>query len=320
LKAASPTPPNKSFHIIASCQAGQRGLPLSDKPQGQFAAMLADGFSGRADKNRDNRLEVTELYEHLQAKLADLNAGRPQSQTPALFLPNEAVPPRLAADAQQAVRTMLTHLTRTKLDEGTAVAQFEAARKLAGDQPDARLAHSLVMFKFNKSDRAIPPLEEVRLSRPEITLAHEMAAWIHFYRRDYHLGLNALSQLATVAAARREPDQPYAPEIVRTFDWIGRLREFATLELNAGDNRVPALAAQLDTTVGKLDPALQDAYAQGREHSRTVDKEFGAAEVVAAEIEKPKVRSDRRQLRNYADFAVDDAAARLLGFLDQHAW
>ena len=62
--------PLKTVTAITSCKAGQRGLDLPAKQQGLFALCLADGYSGRADKNRDNRLEPTELYDYLLAAMA----------------------------------------------------------------------------------------------------------------------------------------------------------------------------------------------------------------------------------------------------------
>jgi uncharacterized caspase-like protein len=79
------TPPGRSplrtITAIASCGSGQRGEDSPEKHHGLFAWLLAQGYSGAADKNSDNRLEPTELFGYLQEAFGELKV----TQTPELF-------------------------------------------------------------------------------------------------------------------------------------------------------------------------------------------------------------------------------------------
>ena len=77
--------PLRTVATIASCQAGQRGVDWPDKHHGLFAWLVSQGYAGAADKNRDNRVEPTELFGYLQAEMAAAASRLKASQTPELF-------------------------------------------------------------------------------------------------------------------------------------------------------------------------------------------------------------------------------------------
>lgn len=97
--ASLPAPPGRSplktVFAIASCQAGQRGLISGSRGHGLFAWALAEAYAGRADKNRDTRLEPSELDSYLTEAMASVAGQLADSQVPRLFSPDEN-PPRLS--------------------------------------------------------------------------------------------------------------------------------------------------------------------------------------------------------------------------------
>ena len=66
LKTPPGRAPLRTVWAVASCRAGQRGQTWPSKGHGLFAWCLAEGYTGRADTNRDGRIEPTELFGYLQ--------------------------------------------------------------------------------------------------------------------------------------------------------------------------------------------------------------------------------------------------------------
>lgn len=66
-----------TFPAIVSSRKGERAQDLADKEHGRFGWFIAEGLTGQADKNRDNRLEPTELFEFLAARLPGKGGRRP---------------------------------------------------------------------------------------------------------------------------------------------------------------------------------------------------------------------------------------------------
>ena len=116
---------------MAICQKGQRGSKWPDREHGRFAWLLARGFSGEGDKNRDNQLENTELFVFLKQAMAATAAKTPQS--PALFLPDDR-PPRLTDEAKKAIRKLGAYLRQSKVDAAVAEQQYTAAKDLSGEE------------------------------------------------------------------------------------------------------------------------------------------------------------------------------------------
>ena len=79
--------PLKSTSAIASGSEGERGLIWTEKGHGVFAHFLADGFSGRADRNRDLRITATEIFDHLKSGMSGVSIDGGGSQTPVFFGP-----------------------------------------------------------------------------------------------------------------------------------------------------------------------------------------------------------------------------------------
>ena len=144
MMAALKRPPGRSplrtVTALASCKAGQRGHAWPAKKHGLFAWCLADGYSGRADANRDGRVEPAALYEFLQKAMAAAGSELKTAQTPELILP-DARPPRLSEEAKKAIRKLAALLEPTKVDLKAAKEDSPPPPKLAEKEIEA--PHSL---------------------------------------------------------------------------------------------------------------------------------------------------------------------------------
>lgn len=299
----------KTTTTIAGSRRGQRDRGMSDGQHGRFAWFLAQGLSGQADKNRDNRLEVTELFEYVEEQLAGV--ARPNdTQSAVLFLPNSVPPPRISAEAKQAVRAVLVHVGRSKLDSLTLTQEYEKAAGLIGQHPEAKLAYALVLYRHRKLDEAIKPLEEIRVSNPNVWPAHQLWSWIQFTKRNWVSGLTGLAQLAT--QAKPPKDAEYRDEMLRMFEWIGAMREYATL-IGAGDNSsVSQQAGRVDSAMEQQGGAALVRYQQGRKYVHSTWESYGKQIEAADTADQPKLRLESRLLTSYVNFDLDEAQAQLV--------
>jgi hypothetical protein len=305
----------KTFATLAGTRRGQRDRGMPEGEHGRFAWFVAQGYSGLADKNRDNLLEVTELFEFIQEQLASAATGS-DSQTPALFLPNSVPPPRISLEGKEAVRTLLANLNRSKIDVLTVAEEYETAAARVGQHSEARLAYALVLYRHRKLDEAIRPLEDVRLSSPQVLPAHQLWCWIQFTKRNYLSGLAGLTQLATHARPSRTEEFP--EETLRLLEWAGALREYATLVAAAGDDaRVGQQAGRLDAVVQQQGGQALARYQQGRQHVQTTWADYGKQIEAADATDQPKLRLDSRLLTSYVNFDVEEAHAQLLERLNE---
>jgi hypothetical protein len=305
----------KTFTTIAATRRGQRDRGMTGGEHGRFAWFVAQGYSGLADKNRDNRLEVTELFEYVQQQLADAGSGS-DAQTPTLILPNSVPPPRISAEGKEAVRNILANLGRSKVDPLALAEEYEKAAAKVGQNPEARLAYALVLYRQRKLDEAVRALDEVRLSTPNVLPAHQLWSWIQFTKRSYLSGTNGLTDMATHARPPRDGEYPDAT--LRLFEWLGSMREYVTLVAGAGDD------ARVSQQIGKLDAAMQKnggtalaRYQQGRQSVQTTFEDFSREIAAANAADQPKLRSDSRLLTSYVTFDIDEANAQLLERLNE---
>jgi uncharacterized caspase-like protein len=65
----------KGFALILSSRGEEYSLESSGLKQGLFSHFLIKGLGGIADADQDEIIDVTELYEYLQAKVSDFSAG-----------------------------------------------------------------------------------------------------------------------------------------------------------------------------------------------------------------------------------------------------
>src|SRR4030095_2310872 len=107
----------KTVTALASCSTGQRGGVLKGQPHGALAWFLAEGFGGKADRERDVHVGSGEIFEFLKESFAGASAELGAAQTPALFLPDNT-PPRLADDAKQLLGRLPAHLSPPHAERG----------------------------------------------------------------------------------------------------------------------------------------------------------------------------------------------------------
>ena len=79
--------PPQSTAIIASTSEGQRGRGWMNAPQSAFAHVLAEGFRGSADADRDLRITAQEMQDFLASAFSEVELVGGGKQTPKLFAP-----------------------------------------------------------------------------------------------------------------------------------------------------------------------------------------------------------------------------------------
>jgi len=309
--------PLKTLTAIVSSRRGQRGLLLADQSHGLFASCLAQGFSGRADTDRDTRIDPTELFGFLQTAMATAAAGVEGEQTPALVLPDQR-PPRLSEEAKQAIRRLAAFLQQDQPEIDAAEAAYTGAVQLCGREPEPRLIYGLLLAKARLRDQALQHFEEVKLEYPQLLWPRIGIVWLRFEKRTYPQGVEELRDLIAVIPVPEGPAAAYAPEHRELFEWAGRLREFAALVPEPAWRPSESLLGEVDAAVGRhLGEALQ-LYTEGRNRTRNLVAEFDRRlSQAVTPAEGARLRAERRQLVRYAELSFDQLLDRILARMEQ---
>ena len=227
-----PAPPGRSalrtVTAIASCKAGQHAADWPEKQHGLFAWLLAQGYTGAADANRDGRIEPTELFDYLQGAMAAAGRQLKVAQAPELFLPDNR-PPRLSDDAKAAIHRLAAYLGEDKIDLKGAQKEYDAAAAAAGKEPEPKMLWGLVLLKDKHRDQALKRFDQLRLEQPDLLPPLMAIAWARFDRRTYQAGVDGLAAVVAAIPPPKKPGQPYTDALEQTFFWIGQLREFAAV-------------------------------------------------------------------------------------------
>ncbi len=301
---------------IASCSEGQRGQVLSDRKRGLFASSLSQGFAGRADKNRDSRLEATELFAFLGESMAGPAAAIQKPQTAKLFLPDNR-PPRLSEDAKRAIRELAVYVQQDSLNLTEAKMRFATAESLAGKEPEPKLLYAMILLKARQRDEAQRHFASLKNEQPGLVLPFQGLAWVQFDKRAYANGVNELADLVAKAPRPKKPTDAYPADVQQAFHWTGQLREFAAA---VDERRMVAEEAyqRLDSAAAAHGEAAAQLYEKGRAQSRRVAKDFDARIAAAPDdVKKSKLQIDRRQLLYYTAFPFETAVQSILARLDQ---
>ena len=295
---------------------GGRGQALADGKHGLFAASVAEGFSGAADKNRDGRLEPTELFAFLGGSMAASARSVQKVQTAKIFLADNR-PPRLSEAARKAIRELAACLQQDTLNPAEAKLRFGAADSLSPHEPDAKLIYGLVLLKARQRDEAQRQFATLKSEYPNALLPGEALAWVQFDKRSYAGGVNELAQLAARIPKPKKPGDAYPAESQQLLERIGRLREFAA---GVGDKRAATQDAlqKLDAAVAALGDAAAVYYEQGRAHAGRLLKDFDD-QIRAApdDAKKSRLERERLQLAHYTVFPFDAAAKSVLDGLER---
>jgi serine/threonine-protein kinase len=296
---------------MASCSEGQRGHVLADGQHGLFASSLAQGFSGGGDKNRDGRLEPTELFAFLGESMAASAKKIQQAQTAKLFPPDNR-PPRLSEEAKQAIRELAAYLQQDTLNLAEAKLRFGAADAAAGEEPEAKLIYGLLLLRVRQRDDAQREFATLKSKHPDLLLPGQALAWVQFDKRAYSNGVGELADMTAKIPTPKKPGETYPADSQQLFQWIGQLREFAAA---LGDNRTAAQEAiqKLDAAVAGHGDAAVERYEKGRAQSGLVIKDFDdQIRAASDESRKSTLERERRQISRYADFPFAASAKAVL--------
>lgn len=304
--------PLRTVTAIAGSKEGQRGTISPENDHRLFAAVATDAYSGSADKNRDLRIEPTELFGFLQNRMA-----ASADQSPELFLPDNR-PPRLNEPAKTAIRRLATYIGQNRLDSDAVAKDYRDARQAAGKELEPRLLYSLLLMKQKQRDAATKQFEELRLQRPDLLLPLQAVAWMRFEQWAYQSGIDELSALVARMPQPKTPDTPYSEEERQLFQWIGQLREYADHAVEKMRRPSSPSLSALDAVVAKAGTDAQRHYEQGRAKSRAIAADFDKRSAAAVSgADKAKLKIERRRMVHYVDFPYDPIVRRILAGLDQ---
>lgn len=317
LKVPPGRAPLRTITALASCREGQRGLGFDEKGHGLFAWSLAESYSGGADKNRDNRLEPTELFAYLNETIAATAGKLNGSQAPELFLPDDR-PPRLSEDARKAIRKLASHLRRDRIDVEAVVEETNTAERLAGKELEPKLLYGLLMLKAREREQAISQFEAVKAERPELLIPIQGLAWARFEKRTYAAAVNELLELVSKVPKPETATAGYPKHHQQLFYWIGQLREFVVSAVPESWRPPVESLTKLDDAVAAHGPEAETWYQQGQAQTRAVvndfDQKIGQA-LSDADIAKLKI--ERRRIVHYAALPLEEITQEILAGLDQ---
>lgn len=310
LKSLPGRSPLRTVTAIASCTGSQRGVDLSEKRHGAFGWLLAQGYSGAADRNADNRLEPAELFGYLQESFGQLKV----SQTPELFLPDNR-PPRLSEDAKTAIRKLAAHVRQNRNNLSEAEGDYAVAVAAAGKEVEPRLLYGLLLLKNKERDSAQKQFDAVRSQHPDLLLPLQGIAWVSFEKRSYPSGMDALVELVSKIPKK---SIPYSDANRQMFYWAGQLREYVALTIDRRPQSLDSSLSALDAAIASQNADAQRSYEDGRAKSRAVyaafERQIATAESASATA---TLKMEGRQVTRYTDFPYSQAVEQILAGLEQ---
>ena len=289
----------KYTHVLANAQAGDGTVSTvegqsEDEKQTVFGAAICEAFSGSADRERDSKLEITEITNFVTKRTQKLASSVQGKQSPLLFTPDDR-PPRILPDDKEAIIELLTEFTNKNTSPLRLVETGEKLKRQTNGQPEPMLATGIILIKLFKMNEALEVLEQVRLQNRDCLLAHQSVVWLHLYKRQYdQAGIKLQEMLRQVVVP--EDGEAHDPVVLNKFKWAGSARE-----LIAGSSdwsqRVPegSVLSQCDTIIGKHGTKAGEMYQNGRAQSRVKLSQF-EAEVEAnpgggAELARKRIKS-----------------------------
>ena len=306
----------RTVTAIASSSPGERGHMWPAKQHGVFAYCLSEGFSGRADANRDVWLEPTELSAFLKPAMASAAAEIQQSQTPSIVMA-DATPPRLSEEGKRAIRKLTALLNQDRIDPAALKLAYATAEALARGELEPKLLYGMLLLKARQRDDALLVFEQLRLEHPDLLLPLRGIAWVHFEKRAYDRGMDVLVDLVSKIPQPESPTDPYPEESAEALRWAGQVREFAATAERRPYTPPEWTLEELDAAVDAHGPNAAKHYQQGREQTRNVMQQMDERILKGDEATQARLGVERRQLRTYASFPYEEAAERILAGLDE---
>ena len=310
----------RTITAIAAEKTGQRGLDWPDKGHGLFPHFAAEGFAGAADKNRDLRVDPTELFEYLQNQMAAVSGQVQGVQSPELFLPDDR-PARLSEDAKTAIRKLASFIRQDKPAMAEIEAQYESAAQAAGKEVEPKSIYGLLLMKTKQNkqrDEAIKHFEVMQSEHPELTLPKQAIAWLQFERQAYDSGISALCEMIAQMPKPKVPPDESSEQTKLLFAWCGQLRDFAALAAVENRRASADSLSSLDAAIAAQGPEAKDYYERGRAKTAKILADFDQKIAAATdEAERARLKVERRQLPRYVEFPFDQTLREILAGIDK---
>ena len=308
----------KTVTALASCSQGERGGMLMSRQHGALAWFLAEGFGGKADRERDVHVGPGEIFEFLKERFTDASAELGASQTPALFLPDNT-PPRLVDDAKQLLRRMAAELTRPQVDIAKGRDFYSQVLPLAPKEPEPKLLEAVLLWRGAEAKEAKEFVDELKAVLPAEPLPWKLSAWQNFEQQANAEGVADLAQLVARLRAPRKAGDPWPEPTLKSLAWCGTLREFSAQAVTERRRAPAAALAALDDGVAKLGSEAVKAYQSGRDTAQKVLKGYDAqiADEATTESKRFQLRQERIKLANYVAFPLEAEVQQVLNRLDE---
>jgi len=308
--------PFRTVTAIAACASGQGSILAASGTV--LSAALVEAYQGKADENRDGRIEAGELYAYLSRQVPVLAQNR---QTPRIFVPDNR-PPRLSEEAKTAIRQLAAMVLQENLDARVVNDAYRAALKLAGKEPEPTILYALVQIKMGQTAEAQRVLEALKLERARELISYLGLSWVKLLRRDYNGAvneLNAFVQNWESSQTKSDPGQIVTQlDGTRMFSLVGQLREFAERVPDDAERPNAAAFQQLDDGVKQLPETLSRAYIEGRTKIKELldrfDQDLSRAPDQATAV---RLRYERRQLGRYTAFPLEEISRQVIAGLDR---
>jgi hypothetical protein len=308
----------KTVTALASCSQGERGGILMARQHGALAWFLAEGFGGKADRERDVHVGSGEIFEYLKSSFAGASAELGAAQTPALFLPDNT-PPRLVDDAKQLLRRIAADLTGPQVDVAKGRDLYSQVLPLAPKEPEPKLLHAVLLWRGADAKEAKDFIDELKAVLPAEPLPWTLSAWQNFQQQAYPVGVADLTQLVARLKTPRKAGDPWPEPTLKSLQWCGTLRDFAGQAVTERRRAPPAALAALDNAVAKLGSEAANAYQSGRDAAQKVMKGYDGqiADEATTDSKRFQLRQERIKLANYAAFPLETEVQQVLNRLDQ---
>ena len=197
--------------------------------------------------------------------------------------------------------------------------EYEGARQLAVNQPDADLAYGLVLIRQDKSPVALEVFDRVVKEHPNSLVAYQGAAWLRARRGDFKECIPCLEQLIRRLPANTDTlastDLAYFDHATR---FAGRLAAYM-LTIAPEDRRVPRSdLAGLEKAIKERDSKAQATFADGARSIRAQAEQLeNHIRDASLPNDKSLLEQKRTNFNHYLPFDYDDVRQYLLANLEK---